>query len=58
VTTRGMKEPEMDAIAGLIARVLKAPSDDAVLKGVSGEVHALAARFPLYARLLREVEAT
>jgi glycine hydroxymethyltransferase len=58
VTTRFMKEAEMDTIADLIARVLKSPTDDAVLKGVREQVHALAARFPLYARLLREVDAT
>jgi len=58
VTTRGMKEAEMDVVAGLIARVLKAPGDDASLAAVRGEVHALAARFPLYARLLREIDAT
>src|SRR5437870_2774077 len=29
VTTRGLREPEMDAIAALIARVLSAPEDDA-----------------------------
>ena len=33
VTTRGMREAEMDAIAGLIARVLAAPDDEAVARG-------------------------
>ena len=56
VTTRGMKEPEMDAVAGLIARVLKAPADDASLAAVRTEVHALAARFPLYPRMLKELD--
>ena len=28
VTTRGMREPEMEIIGGLIARVLAAPDDD------------------------------
>ena len=35
VTTRGMREAEMDAVAGLIARVLAAPEDEATL-GRSG----------------------
>src|SRR5260221_2928193 len=30
MTTRGMREPEMDAIAGFIGRVLAAPDDDRV----------------------------
>ena len=48
VTTRGMKEPEMEQIAGLIDRVLAAPTDAAVAAQVKVEVKALAARFPLY----------
>ncbi|MBI1948060.1 MAG: serine hydroxymethyltransferase [Deltaproteobacteria bacterium] len=55
VTTRGMGEAEMTAIAGLIARVVRAPGDAAVLEAVRAEVHALAARFPLYARLIAEL---
>ncbi|MDA1093885.1 MAG: serine hydroxymethyltransferase [Acidobacteria bacterium] len=48
VTTRGMAEPEMDLIAGFIARVLADPEDDAVGTMVRTEVHALCDRFPLY----------
>jgi glycine hydroxymethyltransferase len=48
VTTRGMKEPEMDVIAELIARVLKTPDDDAALAMVRAEVSALCGKFPLY----------
>jgi glycine hydroxymethyltransferase len=48
VTSRGMREPEMDAIAGLIARTLAAPDDDAVLAAVRSEVEALCRTFPLY----------
>jgi glycine hydroxymethyltransferase len=48
VTTRGMKEPEMAAIAALIDRVLSAPEDASVAERVKGEVRALAGRFPLY----------
>jgi glycine hydroxymethyltransferase len=51
VTTRGMKEPEMDAIGRLIARVLSAPDDEAVQQAVRGEVQALCGRFPLYPEL-------
>jgi glycine hydroxymethyltransferase len=48
VTSRGMREPEMDAIAGFIARALAAPDDDAALGAVRTEVEALCRRFPLY----------
>jgi glycine hydroxymethyltransferase len=48
VTTRGMREPEMDAIADLIGRVLAAPEDERVLGMVRKEVEALCRRFPLY----------
>jgi glycine hydroxymethyltransferase len=48
VTTRGMKEEEMDAIGRMICRVLGAPSNDSVLRMVREEVLALTARYPLY----------
>jgi glycine hydroxymethyltransferase len=51
VTTRGMREAEMDAIAALIARVLAAPDDEAVARAVRGEVEAMCAKFPLYPEL-------
>ncbi|MEX0909237.1 MAG: serine hydroxymethyltransferase, partial [Gemmatimonadaceae bacterium] len=48
VTTRGMKEPEMERIAGLIERVLAAPDDDSVRETVRAEVRELTGGFPLY----------
>ena len=48
VTSRGMGEPEMDAIAEYIARALASPEDDAVLNMVRSEVESLCRRFPLY----------
>jgi glycine hydroxymethyltransferase len=48
VTTRGMKEPEMVVIAGLIDRVLGSLGASAVEAGVRGEVQELTSRFPLY----------
>ena len=48
VTSRGMRETEMDAIAAFIARVLASPDDDAVLGAVRTEVEALCRKFPLY----------
>jgi glycine hydroxymethyltransferase len=51
VTTRGMREPEMDAIAGLISRVLAAPDDEANAAGVRVDVETLCQKFPLYPEL-------
>ena len=48
VTTRGMREPEMDLIGELIARVLAAPDDDRVAGMVKQEVDRLCREFPLY----------
>ena len=48
LTTRGMKEAEMDQIASFIARVLAAPEDARVHAAVKAEVEALCRTFPLY----------
>ncbi len=53
VTTRGMKEPEMAMITGLIDRVLRKLGDQAVEGRVRIEVQELTARFPLYPERLR-----
>jgi glycine hydroxymethyltransferase len=51
VTTRGMQEPEMDAIAEYITRVLAAPEDDHVIETVREDVRQLCRKFPLYPEL-------
>jgi glycine hydroxymethyltransferase len=48
VTTRGMREGEMDTIADLIARALATPDDDRALGMVRAEVEGLCRKFPLY----------
>ncbi len=48
VTTRGMREAEMDTIAELITRALTAPADDRALAMVRTEVETLCRKFPLY----------
>jgi len=48
VTTRGLREPEMELVAELIARALKAPDDDQALGAIRAEVEALCRKFPLY----------
>jgi glycine hydroxymethyltransferase len=52
VTTRGMKEREMERIGNLIADILSAPGDAAVEKRVAASVRDLCEAFPLYPELL------
>jgi len=47
VTTRGMKEAEMEKIAGFIKRVLRNADNETVIAQVREEVLALTAAFPL-----------
>jgi glycine hydroxymethyltransferase len=49
LTTRGMDRAAMATVAKLIVRVLDAPSDEAALARVRGEVRELCAQFPMYA---------
>ncbi len=48
ITTRGMREPEMEIVAELIARALKTPEDEHALAAVRAEVEKLCRSFPLY----------
>jgi len=48
VTTRGLREPEMKTIANLIARVLDAKGEAAVVEEVKRGVKELCDRFPIY----------
>ena len=48
ITTRGLKESDMETIVELIDRVIQAPEDEAVLAAVSSEVHQLMAGRPLF----------
>ncbi|MBI4431609.1 MAG: serine hydroxymethyltransferase [Candidatus Omnitrophica bacterium] len=52
VTTRGMKEKEMEFIAQLIDRTTNALSNPQETKHIAGEVLALTKKFPLYEDLL------
>jgi glycine hydroxymethyltransferase len=49
LTTRGMKEPEMDTLGRLMAKVLDDMANEKVIAQVREETTALAKRFPLYA---------
>jgi glycine hydroxymethyltransferase len=48
VTTRGLREGDMDTVASLMARVLAAPEDATVEAAVRADVEALCRTFPLY----------
>ncbi len=49
LTTRGMKELQMQQIAAWIAKALERRKDEAALDRIRGEVAELANQFPLYA---------
>ncbi len=51
LTTRGMKEGEMEEIAFLIDKVLSNPDNEATRRLVRAQVADLCARFPLYEEL-------
>jgi glycine hydroxymethyltransferase len=53
VTTRGMREPEMEMIGEYIGRVLASPDDDHTLSAVRAEVERLCQKFPLYPERLQ-----
>src|SRR6478752_1525377 len=48
VTSRGMREPEMELVADYITRALASPEDGGVLAGIKSEVEGLCRKFPLY----------
>lgn len=54
ITTRGMKEPEMQAIADMIHRVIADLGNTSVENAVANDVRALCALFPLYQERIRE----
>ncbi len=48
MTTRGFREIEAEHLANLIADVLDAPADEAVISRVANEAKAMCAKFPVY----------
>ncbi len=55
VTTRGMREPEMEVIGDLISRVLNDIDRDDVKASVKDDVRGLTDQFPVYQETLRRV---
>ena len=58
VTTRGMKETEMQEIGRLIASIVREPESEEVRNKVKRGVAELTAKFPLYAKRLKSRPAT
>ena len=52
LTSRGMKEPEMQRVGRLIARALRARDNDDELHRIGGDVRELSSAFPLYPDLI------
>ena len=53
LTSRGMKQPEMEQIADWVSEVLSAPDDQVRIAAVRASVTELCDRFPLYPELER-----
>ena len=51
ITTRGMKEKDMETVVELVDRVLKSVDDEKVIKSASVEVKNWMREFPLYPEL-------
>ena len=56
LTTRGMKEAEMEQVARLVSRALARDENETELAEVKREVRKLCDRFPLYAGRLAGYE--
>jgi len=56
LTTRGMKEADMEEVGLLISRAVQAVENDSALAEVKRDVQKLCARFPLYAARLEEYD--
>ncbi len=53
VTTRGMKEKEMETIAEFISRALGNVSEEAILRSIGDDVRELCRKFPIYPNRIR-----
>lgn len=55
VTTRGMKEPEMDIIFNFIDSALSNVNDTQKLNSIREEVKQFCSKFPIYKELLNSI---
>jgi glycine hydroxymethyltransferase len=51
VTTRGMKEDDMETIVAMIDKILMKPDDEKLIAGIRQEVKDMMKGFPLYPEL-------
>src|SRR5690606_19927848 len=51
ITTRGMKEQDMETIVAMVDKVLMNPDDEKTINAVRSEVKELMKKFPLYPEL-------
>jgi glycine hydroxymethyltransferase len=51
ITTRGMKETDMETVVAFIDKVLMNTDDEAMVAGVKAEVKEFMKQFPLYPEL-------
>ena len=58
LTTRGMKETEMRAVAGMIAAIVNDSDSEEVRTRVKKEVSEMTARFPMYPKRYKKAEGT
>jgi glycine hydroxymethyltransferase len=58
LTTRGMKETEMESIGKLIAAIIHEPNSEVVKTNVKRGVAELTAKFPMYQKRLSEKAST
>lgn len=49
ITSRGLKEDQMDTIVGLIDEVLMNHTNEATIKSIGGKVHQMMSGYPLFA---------
>ena len=54
LTTRGMKEPEMAKIGGMIASIIREPESEEVKAKVRADVAEITSKFPMYPNRLKE----
>lgn len=52
VTTRGMKENDMETVVGMVDRVLMSPDDEKTIADVKAEVKTFMQQFPLYPEIM------
>jgi glycine hydroxymethyltransferase len=54
VTTRGLKEKEMEEVGDYISELLNHPEDDKLIKSIKMKIRSLCDRFPLYSERLTQ----